>query len=900
MGDRTDRMTTAAPAGRRRAVAVIVVAVLVLAGFAGLGGGHAPPAGAAPLPFTVQGSVEQVAVTDLSPRSGVELLSGSTIVASGTADAQGAFLFRSVAPGSGYRVRSAGQTSTSVSVTGAADVPPDAFYSVNKLKPGYGYLTTRDGTKLSVNVTLPRDGSPGPWPVVVDYSGYDPSQPGDPPQEALPLAYQGYVVVGVNVRGTGCSGGAFNFFETLQSLDGYDVVETLARQSWSNGDVGLVGISYPGISQLFVAQTRPPHLRAITPLSVIADTYRSTAYPGGILNKGFALGWAADRDAGAQPAARPWVRARINGGDWLCGANQALRLQSTPLASALQNTPFYQPFEDQLAPRTFVDRINVPVYLAGQFQDEQTGGDFSTMVGNFAPTTKLKVTLTNGTHVEPLGPEQATRVLEFIDFYVGRRIPHLNPILRVALPVAFQQIFDTADVEIAPDRFVGYPSYGAALAAYEAEPKVRVLWENGAGRDPGEPFATAESGFADWPAPGTIARAWYLQPDGALGDQASGVPDGEPRGVSAYTYDPSSKPASTTPSGSGQLWHKDQGLVWQPLVEGDSSSFVTAPFATETALAGWGSVDLWLRSTETDTDLEATLTEVRPDGQERYIQSGWLRASHRAIDPTRSTELRPFQTHREADSAPLPADQFVPVRIALFPFAHVLRPGSRLRLNIESPGGNQPLWQFRVFDPGRPATNEIAHTDAMPSRVVLPVLPDGLRPAVPSDAPACPSLRNQPCRDYRPARVATAVTAVDDGGGGIDVHWAAPSTGGPVSEYRILVSPTGETATVAGDLTSFTFDGAQPGTAYSFQVVAVYDDTAAPPSSASLSVTLASVEGATRTAPSSPPPTPTGTPVAGTGSLPVTGASTLPLLTIALALLALGATLVVTTRRRRR
>ena len=57
---------------------------------------------------------------------------------------------------------------------------------------------------------------------------------------------------------------------------------------------------------------------------------------------------------------------------------------------------------------------------------------------------------------------------------------------------------------------------------------------------------------------------------------------------------------------------------------------MTAPFTTETAMAGQGSVDLWLRSSAADTDLEVTLTEVRPDGQEEYIQSGWLRASHRA------------------------------------------------------------------------------------------------------------------------------------------------------------------------------------------------------------------------------------------------------------------------------
>ena len=64
------------------------------------------------------------------------------------------------------------------------------------------------------------------------------------------------------MRGTGCSGGAFDYFETLQSLDGYDAIETVARQPWVlHNKVGMLGISYGGISQLFVAATRPPQPR---------------------------------------------------------------------------------------------------------------------------------------------------------------------------------------------------------------------------------------------------------------------------------------------------------------------------------------------------------------------------------------------------------------------------------------------------------------------------------------------------------------------------------------------------------------------------------------------------------------------------------------------------------------
>ena len=90
----------------------------------------------------------------------------------------------------------------------------------------------------------------------------------------------GYAVVDVNMRGTGCSGGAFDYFEPLQGLDGYDVIETVARQPWVlHHKVGMMGISYGGISQLFVAATRPPSLAAITPLSVIDNT-ADDALPG--------------------------------------------------------------------------------------------------------------------------------------------------------------------------------------------------------------------------------------------------------------------------------------------------------------------------------------------------------------------------------------------------------------------------------------------------------------------------------------------------------------------------------------------------------------------------------------------------------------------------------------------
>ena len=905
----------------RRAAAVVVViamalSVLVLA---------APTPAAAVVPFVVHGSVNQVSVTGLTPGATVALHDGAdqpvTLVhhdwdpAENVADAQGAYLFREVPAGTGYTVVAESQQSAPVAVTTMDDAPAPSFYdqpSMPVLGSGFGYIPTRDGTTLSANITFPDEATyPKPWPVLVDYSGYDPSQPGGAPSEAAMFPLQGYVVVGLNTRGTTCSGGAFDYFESLQSTDGYDAIEMLANQPWANGDVGMVGISYMGISQLFVGQTRPPHLRAITPLSVIADTFRSTLYPGGILNDGFALSWATERVDSAKPAAHGWVQNRIANGDATCAANQTLRLQSVDLLRKISDNPYYLGAGgDQLAPRTFVDKINVPTFIGGAFQDEQTGGQWSSMLKDFAPGVPVRAFLTNGVHTESLAPQDIVRLMEFIDFYVGKRIPVVAPIVRLGAPSVLVGIFGGSPIPLPPDRFTSYPSYAAALAAYQAEDPVRVVWENGAGLTPGAPQGTAESNFAAWPVPGTIATPFYLQPDGKLGAAPTTIADDEARGASSYVYDPSSKRDSTFDGSTSQIWtaatQTGPDIHWDPLAEGDSSSYVTPPFTTETALAGQGSVDLWLRSSEADTDLEVTLTEVRPDGQEEYIQSGWLRASHRALDPAESTDLAPFHTDTQADAAPLPSGEFVPVRVGLFPFAHVIRPGSSLRLNIEAPGGNQPFWTFDTITPTGTQINEIGHSVGRPSRVLLPVLPSSLTPSVPSTVPVCPALRNQPCRDYLPARVATDVAAVASGAD-LHVSWRAPGRGGQPDSYLVTNLATGDTTEVAGDVTSLVVPDVVHATAYSFTVAAVYDGDTAPASDASLSVqvddpattTTTTAAPTTTTTTAAPAGEPEEQAVGSTGTLPVTGLQAGLLVGLGSVLVVGGILVVAATRRRR-
>ena len=293
--------------------------------------------------FAAHGSVEQIWVVGAVPGAHMWVRHRGHQVASGTVDANGSLLFHNLAPGSQYRVLQddAGAITQSdrLTVLSQNPTPPtsDIFNQTLQIDPstnsGYNYITTRDGTTLAAMVRLPGPPDKGPYPTLVEYSGYDEANPAGSGTSIQPIAsFLGFATVDVNMRGMGCSGGVYDFFEPLQSLDGYDVIETVARQPWVlNHRVGMYGVSYPGISQLYVAATNPPHLAAIAPLSVIDDVYRGVLFPGGIENNGFALSWIEDRIHDSMAGGQPWSALRIQQGDQICRANQQLRLQTPDL-----------------------------------------------------------------------------------------------------------------------------------------------------------------------------------------------------------------------------------------------------------------------------------------------------------------------------------------------------------------------------------------------------------------------------------------------------------------------------------------------------------------------------------------------------------------------------------------
>jgi predicted acyl esterase len=751
--------------------------------------------------FDAHGSAEQVYATGLPAGAGISLLdSNDTVVQTRSANSLGGALFRNVQPGTGYRVRldSTNETSDPLTVLTNQSAPPSTdVYNQTVPSNGYGYLTTRDGIKLAYSVHPPSDvsnvfgqelqnpaGDTLPSPTLIEYSGYGYARPGTkgPVSGIATLANLfGFTVVDVNMRGTGCSGGAYDFFEPLQNLDGYDVIETVARQPWvAHNKVGMLGISYGGISQLFTAQTRPPSLAAIAPLSVI-DQVATTLYPGGILSTGFAYAWAQERIAQARPAdpndpnngAQEWAVDQINAGDTTCAANQVLHPEAADLETKIRENNHYVPeVADPLSPITFVDKIDVPVFMACQWTDEQTGGHCPTLAEHMTGTDKKWFTFTNGTHVDSLDPETYNKLYDFFNIYVGQQAdpPAQTAFVQATAPAAFQAIFGINGpgpcsedphqcpppaMTLPPDAIQAMPTYDLAKSMFEAQPSIRVLFDNGAGNlaNPGWPYPGFEQSFSSFPVPGTTGRSWYLAPSGALADAPS-----TGNRADAFTWDAHARPLNdfTGPpdSSAGGLWTATPTYQWSQDPARHAVAYATAPLSQDTTVVGAGRVDLWVRSSTPNVDLQATISEVRPDGKETFVQNGWVRANERALDEAKSTELEPVLSLREEDVAPMPPDQFVPVTVPLYYEGHAYRAGSRIRVRISAPNGDQPIWSFSETEPAGTAEVEIGYGDGMPSRLELPVVP-GVE--VPTALPPCPGLRGEPCRDFVPFQNATYV-----------------------------------------------------------------------------------------------------------------------------------------------
>lgn len=543
----------------------------------------------------------------------------------------------------------------------------------------------RDGVILRANVFRP-DGD-GPWPVLVLRTPY-----GKDAQKGEPYVSAGYIVVTQDARGRYASDGrweSFYRFDTHDAEDGYDTVEWAAKLPGSNGKVGTFGVSYNAFLQWRLAPLRPPSLVCMCARSIPARLTQlegpGTIRPGRRLNW-FYTGMAPDMraKAGAKEFTTKAEMAKL----WKEGEGDRL-LHFLPWMSLPKNVFEHEEEavhawlrEPHRDPWQFVGHcaeISVPnLDICGWFDHCNDGIEMHQAMRRVGKTEVAR----EGQRLV-IGPWSHTGS-------GGRKVGKVDFGKEAAL--------DTKQLEL---RWFDHWLKGKATGVEKDAPvKIFVM---GANRWRDE---------AEWPPKRAKAFAFHLHSNGKANTPAgdgSLLAETPAAGSDSYRYDPNDPAPTlwgasmfTTPADQAPLAKREDILVYQ-----------TEPLKAALEVTGYPEVVLHAASSAPDTDFFARLIDVAPDGTNRDIASGMVRARYR---------------HGLDKPALLMSGEVAEYRIKLRPTSNEFQPGHRIRLDITSSDfPNYDRNHNTAADQNADVTLETAvqtihHGGKMDSRLILPVI----------------------------------------------------------------------------------------------------------------------------------------------------------------------------------
>lgn len=535
-------------------------------------------------------------------------------------------------------------------------------------------IPMRDGITLSANVFRPD--KPGTFPVIVLRTPYGKSSAS---QFGFGRFFAGkdYVYIAEDSRGRHDSEGTFHGMHD-EADDGYDTIEWAAAQPWSDGNLGTMGGSYGGENQWMAAVTRPPHLKTMIAL---------VSPPGPFYNLPFQYG------ALTLPSI-DWytmVSGHDNQSSHELGIDRVLR--SLPLVTMdefatgrplllwkkLFEHPAYDEFWKAVDYERHWDRVDIPVlHVSGWYDDDQPG------------------TFRNFTAMRRLG-RKGQRML------IGPWPHAINSVTKMGILDfgAASQIDLQATLLRWFDRWLkGTPN------GVDAESPVRVF-VMGANTWRDEP---------EWPLPSTQWTKYYLHSGGKAntlsGDGVLSPAPPKKELPDAYAYDPADPTPFIMPPSSAQVGGPDD---YRPVGERkDVLVYTTPPLEQDMEITGPLSVKLFASSSAPDTDWNAMLIDVYPDGYALRLNDGVVRAS--------------FRESLEKPS-PIEPGKIYEYTIDCWATSMLIKKGHRLRVHIASAA-------FPKFDrnlnTGRPwgmdakmkvARQTVFHDAKHPSHIVLPVVP---------------------------------------------------------------------------------------------------------------------------------------------------------------------------------
>ena len=569
------------------------------------------------------------------------------------------------------------------------------------------YLTMRDGVRIAIDIIRPAKGGKlavAKLPVIWSHDRYRRATLRDGKVESgadSPVGQSfirhGYILADADVRGSGASFGTWKgIFTPEESRDAYEITEWLAAQPWCDGNVGMVGASYLGITQLMAASTRPPHLKAIFPLVALFDLY-GVAYHNGVFFDDLLRTWSdltmeLDNSPGAAPVdgadGEPLLKAALN--------EHAKNRRLIDIVSPLR----FRDGRDEATgarlyydwqPAGFIKEINaaaVPTYVWGGWFDSFTK-DCILIFRNFAVPKKLVMgAWSHSPRDEEVAKEEFTLAVTEALRWFDRWLKGIENGITEEPPV----------------------HYHLMKAPKQNE------------------WRTAE----EWPVREAVPVPYYFG-GGTSGSISSvndgGLETGLPRGDGGpdeYRVDYS------TTSGKTSRWDNavGGGFGYPDMAGNDRKglTYTTPPLTEDLNVTGHPVVHLWVSSTAEDGDFFAYLEEVDKTGASNYVSEGAIKASHRSLNAPYYDDLGlPFHRSHAKDARPLKPGQPVELVFDLQPTSNLFEAGNRVRVTVvgadadnATPSSQNPAPVVKVY-----------RKKGMASYVDLPVVGAKVKPSRP-------------------------------------------------------------------------------------------------------------------------------------------------------------------------
>lgn len=599
-------------------------------------------------------------------------------------------------------------TDSSRSVTAmpaASDNPPGNY---DRTPSDHGMIVERDvavpmrdGVNLSVDIYRPDTAES--FPALLAFSIYNKDLQGPdvaktlPPQPAWSSLWaglleagdtkffvsRGYIHIIGSPRGVAKSDGGGS-----RQWDSYDLIEWIATQPWCDGNVGMVGISGFGAEQLHVAKQNPPHLKAVFPLDPrgaygTLGSFREE-YPGGVLHlfRYLIMHFAAMHQTKGKPGTLPPEREAL----WQEAMNNPDYRMYPHIFNVLtqkgQHMPPYfdlliDPYDKEAAVRDAeqsLDRIKVPTYTGSGWYAYTYKTHLNGAQNYFEKIAAPKKLLF-------LGPAHLERPFHSLHGEILRWHDH------------WLKNIDTGIMNDPPVRYW-------VMGANE--------WRSG----------------ADWPLPETQWTKFYLN----SWERLQSMP--------------------FTPSSVDDELPAD-AFVQMPPTQTNSVQtlrYMTDPLPEDLLIAGPSVLNLFAAIDQDDTNWIVSLKDVGPDGSvrtvregerdlprdlhERELTRGWLKASHRAVDPARSKPWRPWHPlSRQAQKKVIPGE-ITEYAIEILATANLFKRGHRICIEIASTdmptgvgGATNAEYVPNHIVSSKTTLHKIYHDGKRPSHLLLPIIP---------------------------------------------------------------------------------------------------------------------------------------------------------------------------------